>query len=127
MAVTGTVKTENSGNFSKKIGLGAFQICGVNLSYEELKEKGFYVKDEDLSKDRDFIGERDGVTTVMLEFALKEVGKSHPLMKKISFFLADEDRESKNNSGSFQWINAQGNTSYARSKDALRDWFKKYD
>mgnify|MGYP003472970780 CR=1 FL=1 len=123
MAVQGTVRTETEG-FSKQYGFGLFEILGVNLTNQQLKEQGFYVKDEDLEKDRVFLGEKEGVNTVRIEFALKEVKQEGPLLKKYSFFLEDKDRESQNTPGSFQWINNQGTTSYATSKENLADWFK---
>ena len=123
MAVQGTVRTETEG-FSKQYGFGLFEILGVNLTNQQLKEQGFYVKDEDLEKDRVFLGEKEGVNTVRIEFALKEVKQEGALLKKYSFFLEDKDRESQNTPGSFQWINNQGTTSYATSKENLADWFK---
>lgn len=126
MAVQGNVKTSDEGNYVKKYGFGLFEVLGVQLTHEQLKEHGFPVKDEDLGKDRDFVTEKDGVDVVRLEFACKEVKQNEPILRKISFFIENKDRESQNSPGSFQWINNQGNTSYdgGKGKEGLQSWFK---
>lgn len=119
------VETEQ-GSFAKIYGIGLFEICGVNMTNEQLKKEGFYVKEEDLEAERQFVTERDGVDVVRLEFALKEVKSENPLLRKISFFIENKDKESMNNPGSFQWINNQGNTSYdgGKGEEGLQGWFK---
>lgn len=120
MAVQGQVKVETA----KQVGFGLFEILGVNLTNEQLKEEGFYVKEEDLAVDREFVTDKEGVKVARIEFACKEVKKDDAILRQFTFFLEDKDKESQNTPGSFQWINNQGNTSYASSKEALPDWFK---
>lgn len=124
MAAVGQKKQETESNFSKQYGFGLFEILGSNLTNEQMKENGFYVKEEDLGNEREFVTERDGVNVARIEFACKEVKAEGALLKKFSFFIEDRDKESQNSPGNFQWINNQGNTSYATSKEALPDWFK---
>lgn len=125
MSVQGTVKNETETGFSKNYGFGLFEILLANGTNEQLKEKGFYVKEEDLGTEREFVTERDGVNVARIEFACKEVkAGEEALLKKFSFFIEEREKESQNTPGNFQWINNQGNTSYATSKDALPGWFK---
>lgn len=132
MAVTGTVRTTTDGEgFKKTYGLGVFKVLGVNLTNEQLKKEGFYVKDEDLETERQFITEREGVDVVRLEFACKEMKgekeeKEDGILRKISFFIENKDKESQTNPGSFQWVNNQGSTSYdgGKGQAGLQDWFK---
>ncbi len=88
MAVTGNVKTTTE--WSKSYGLASYEVLGCNLSYKELKDLGFYVKDEDLDKDREFTGDKEGIRTVRLEFACKSVGQNSKL-KKFTFWLEDSN------------------------------------
>lgn len=122
MAITGT-KFETIEN-KKKVGLGIMEVVGVCMSNQELKEEGFYVKEGTEGEERSFISEKEGVDSVRLEFALKEVKTEEPFMQKISFFLENRERESLNTPGSFQWINNQGTCSYAKDMESLPDWFK---
>lgn len=115
---------ENSG-FAKKIGISCYEVLGVNMTNKQLKEAGFYVKDEDLDSEREFTGEDNGMRSVRLEFALKQVKTENPHMKKISFFLKDGDRENEK-TGNIQWINDQGKCTWG-SKASLPDWFKGTD
>jgi len=125
MAVAGQQKTETESNFSKRYGFVLVEILGANLTNEQLKKEGFYVKEEDLGTEREFVTDKEGVKVARIEFACKEVKSGEgALLKKFSFFIEDKDKESQNTPGSFQWINNQGNTSYATSKETLPDWFK---
>jgi hypothetical protein len=74
MAIAGNVKETNSGstsNYVKTYGLMEYEILGVNLSYKKLKELGFYVKEGDEDKEREFTSEREGVRRADIEFACK--------------------------------------------------------
>jgi len=126
MAVTGNVAIGNE-EYRKKYGFGLFEVLFVNGTNEQLKAAGFNVKEEDIDAERNFITEREGVDSVRLEFACKEVtSKGNPLLRKISFFIENKERESGTNPGSFQWINNQGTCSYDGGKgiDGLQAWFK---
>lgn len=114
MAITGQKKEQKE--FSKSYGLAAYEVLGVNLKYKELKELGFYVKEEDLETERDFTGERDGNQTVQLEFACKSVG-SNSKLKRFSFWL--ENKNDRNNPESekgdlYKFINDQGSTAWSK-------------
>lgn len=126
MAIEGKKHVETEGNFKKVYGIMLAEVLGVNLTNEQLKKEGFYVKEEDLEAERQFVTEREGIDSVRLEFALKEVKGEEPLLRKISFFIENKDKESQNNPGSFQWINNQGNTSYdgGKGEAGLQGWFK---
>lgn len=123
MAVQGD-KRQEQGEYKKIYGLGLFEILGVNMTNKQLKEAGFNVKEEDLETERTFVTEREGVKNVRLEFALKEV-KKDGILRKISFFIEDREKESQSNPGSFQWINNQGACSYDGGKGigGLQKWF----
>lgn len=115
MAITGKIKTEGTGSsYTKSYGLAAYEILGVNLSNKELKELGFYVKDEELDQDREFVKERDGVATVMLEFVAKSVG-SNSKLRKFAFYL--ENKNARNSEEKeralYKFINDQGKTAWS--------------
>ncbi len=123
MAIEGKKREETNG---KRIGIGLFSVLGVNLDNTKLKELGFYVKEEDLDKDREFITSKDVegemVDSVRIEFACKEVdGES---LRKFNFFVENSNRDNKDHNN-FQWINNQGQTSWAADKASLQDWFAK--
>lgn len=113
MAASGEKRVQS--DYSPKIGIGQFEILGVNLSNEDVKKNGFFVKDEDLEKERDFTGTKDvegikkPVRTVRLEFLAKELKGENPHTQRFSFFLEDRNRVNKNGD-LYQFINNQGNT-----------------
>lgn len=116
MAITGQKKESTGGTYQKTYGICGYEILGVNLSNEELKEHGFYVKDEDLEKEREFTGEREGVTNVRLEFAAKSLGKDEKL-RRFSFWLENSNARNKENGPKgdlFKFINDQGDVSWSR-------------
>lgn len=115
MAITGNKKeTTEVSNYTKTYGIGQFEILGVNLPYKKLKELGFYVKEEDLEKDRDFTGEVEGHAKVQLEFACRDFNKPERL-KRFSFWLEDVEVKTKadNPVEKWQFINAQGRCSWS--------------
>lgn len=124
MAVQGE-KREPGSDFAKKYGFMLAEIVGVNLTNEQLKREGFYVKDEDLDVERQFVTDKDGVEVARLEFAVKEVKKEGGVVRRINFFIENKDKESQNTPGSFQWINNQGRTSYdgGKGESGLPAWF----
>lgn len=109
MAVKGTKKVE--GEWSKKYGIGSFNIIGVNMSYQELKDAGFYVKEEDLEKEREFTGDDEGIPTIRLEFACESL---EGLKRKFTFFVKNENNESK--AGNFEFINDQAKNGWSTSE-----------
>ena len=108
MAVKGNKKQEKE--FSKTYGFAPYQVLGVNLSYKALKELGFWVKDEDLESDRDFVGDDEGVPTVMMEFACRATTPGNRL-RKFTFWLKKQNDRNKEDSPKgdlFKFINDQG-------------------
>jgi hypothetical protein len=125
MAVTGTARVSNEKEFKKTLGLGAFSVLGVNLDYPKLKELGFYVKDEDLEKERVFTGEKEGVATVRLEFAVQNLNNEDD-RRKFSFFLENAPRVNK--SGTlYSFINNQGRCAWSTNEDKYVGIKPEYD
>jgi hypothetical protein len=114
MAVTGNRKVEKQ--YVKTYGLAPFEVLGVNMSNQELKDAGFYVKDEDLEKEREFLKEREGIDSVMIEFACKTVG-ADPKYRRFSFFIEDKNDRNKEDSAKgdlYKFINDQGSTAWSK-------------
>lgn len=124
MAVTGE-KRETTNNYQPKIGFGVYEILGVNLPYSKLKELEFYVKEEDLEKEREFTGEKEGVQTVRLEFACKNVNDDTD-KRKFSFFLENVVRQNKGGNLT-QYINNQGKCSWSTNEDSYVGINSQYD
>lgn len=101
--------------YKKKYGFELFDIVGVNLSYDELKENGFYVKQSDEGKERVFTGEKDGLQRVNLEFACKSRSGWHRQFR-ITIFN-EPPKPSK--SGFYQFINDQCKTGYSLEPDTF--------
>lgn len=115
MAITGNKKEASaSAGYKKTYGIMAYDILGVNLPYSELKELGFYVKDEDEDKEREFTSEREGVKVAQLEFACKSRDKDGKL-RKFTFWLEDKDaRNSEEKERAlYKFINDQGKTAWS--------------
>lgn len=127
MAVQGTAKTQNegTGSYQKSIGLGVYTVLGVNLSNEELKEHGFYVKEGDENVEREFTGDKEGVDTVRLEFACQSVVNEND-RKKFSFFLENEVRQNKTATLT-HFINSQGAISWSTNPDKYVGINTEYD
>ena len=127
MAVQGTAKISNegTGNYQKMIGFAPYQVIGVNLSNEELKEQGFFVKEGDENVEREFTGEKEGVNTVRLEFACKNILNEND-KKKFSFFLENEVRQNKTGTLT-HFINSQGAISWSTNPDKYIGINSEYD
>lgn len=115
MAITGNKKEASaSSSYSKSYGISGYDILGVNMSNKDLKALGFYVKEEDEDKAREFVSERDGVAVVQLEFACQSKGPDKKL-RKFSFWL--ENKNSRNSEEKeralFKFINDQGRTAWS--------------
>lgn len=113
MAVQGNRKEQGAG-YVKTYGLGVFEILGVNLTNQQLKSKGFWVKEGEENKERDFVGERDGNTTVALEFACMSVEKD-PKPRKFTFYLENVNDKNKDEERPlYKFINDQGRTAWSK-------------
>ena len=124
MAVNGNQKTQTS-NFTPKIGFFCAEVLGVNLSNQELKELGFYVKEGEEDKEKEYTGEKEGVQTVRLEFALKDVNDETFKVKR-AFFLENEVRKNKDGNLTM-WINSQGRCSWSINEDSYVGINSQYD
>lgn len=113
MAITGN-KKETSAGYKKSYGFAAYDVLGVNLSNEELKELGFYVKEGDEDKDRTFVTEEEGVARVQIEFACKSRGEDKKL-RKFSFWISNKNaRNSEEKERAlYKFINDQGRTAWS--------------
>lgn len=120
MAITGVKKEANASGtgYKKTYGIMAYDILGVNLTYKELKDLGFYVKEGDEDKDREFLSEREGVKVCQIEFACKSKASDSKL-RKFTFWL--EDKNSRNSEDKeralFKFINDQGRTAWSLKAD----------
>jgi hypothetical protein len=116
MAITGQKKEGNGGNYQKTYGISGYEILGVNVNNKELSELGFYVKDEDLEKEREFTGEREGAATVRIEFVAKSLGQDGKL-RRFTFWLENNNARNKEGGAKgdlFKFINDQGEVSWSR-------------
>lgn len=120
MAITGNVRAESSqgGNAKKMYGISSYEILGVNLSNAELKELGFYVKEGDETKEREFVTEKDGVASVQIEFACRSMYEDRRL-RKFSFWIENKNARNKeeNPRALYKFINDQGLVAWSLRPD----------
>lgn len=117
-------KRENQ-NFENKLEIGLFpaKVVAINPTIEEYKEVlGIELKED--SKAADYLGEKDGNTTLRIDFWLKETKRE--VLKKVTFFLEDKERENKDQTKK-QYINITGASSWASDESGLPTWFTKTD
>lgn len=124
MSTIGGKKRENTGgesNFTKKVGLFEAKVIAVNPTAEEFKDiLGMDLKED--SKQAEYLGEKDGVKTLRVDFWLEEVKNKDKF--KVTFFLEDKIRVNKDNTKK-QYINNVGVCSWADDPNNLHDWFVK--
>lgn len=128
MAITGDKKEQSSGgSYTKTYGISAYEILGVNLSNKELKELGFYVKDEDLEKEREFVTEREGVAVVQLEFAARSVLEDKKL-RRFSFWLENKNARNAEDKerALYKFINDQGKCAWSTSPNEYKGLSENY-
>lgn len=129
MAITGNVRTESSQGEarSSSYGIAAYKVLGVNLSNQELKDLGFYVKEGDEDNERDFVSERDGVSVAKIEFACESLydGKK----RKFIFWLENSNARNKedNPRALYKFINDQGKCSWSLKPNAYVGINAEYD
>ena len=105
------------------VGLFTGKVIAVNPTREEYNDVlGIPLKED--SKATDYLGEKDGNTTLRLNIWLldEKTGFKNP----VTFFLEDKIKENKDGTKK-KYINNQGVTSWAESENALPDWFKGRD
>jgi hypothetical protein len=124
MSTIGGKKRENTGSgsdFTKKVGLFEAKVIAVNPTAEEFKDiLGMDLKED--SKQAEYLGEKDGVKTLRVDFWLEEVKNKDKF--KVTFFLEDKIRENKDQTKK-QYINNIGVCSWADDPNNLYDWFTK--
>lgn len=123
MSIQGTKREQKETSFTLKTGLFEANVIAINPDAEELKEKiGIEVKED--SKQLEYLGEREGNTTLRVDVWLQEVKSNDKF--KVTFFLEDKEKENKDGSKK-QYIDSVGTCSWAEDPNLLPDWFKKRD
>jgi len=119
----GGVKRTNEG-FERSLKTGIFEatVIAVNPTLEQFKDVlGMEVKED--SKSIEYLGEKDGNTTLRIDFWLLAKDDSK---FKVSFFLEDRERENKDKTKN-QYINSIGSCSWAGDENDLPKWFSDRD
>lgn len=113
----------------KYVGFFQGKVVGINPTPQEFEKIHGYTPKED-SKLFNYLGEKDGVPFLRIDFWIQDLvkrtdvqGNPHYPIFKLTFFLRDELRVSKDGVKN-QYINNIGDTSWASSEDELVDWFK---
>src|SRR5690606_20188722 len=105
MAIKSRVKETTNNNFSKRIGIGEFEVVAVNPSREELnemfsfnpeenKEEIVYVKEKEIELED---GDTITVEGAKISFYLKDVKSGNVLLTPLSFYLENRERSNKDN------------------------------
>jgi len=106
-----------------EVGLMLGKIVAINPTKEEYKEILRIELKED-SKATDYLGEKDGNTTLRIDIWLEKI-KPEGEFKKVTFFLENKVKATKDNTKT-QKINSVGSTSWA-SDTALPAFFVKHE
>lgn len=114
-------KRQSVEDFGKKIGIGEFRVIAINPSMEEFSETLGITLSED-SKAAEYLGERDGNTTLRVSVWLEEVNTN--FRQSVNFFLEDKIRENKEGTKR-QYISNIGTCCWADSEENLPTWFTK--
>lgn len=122
----GGKKRENTGEFSRKVGLFTANVIAINPTEKEYKEMGMELKEG--SKACEYLSERDGNTVLRVDFWLetKKNAEGHSDRFKLSYFLEDKIRTNKEDT-KIQYINSIGNCAWADDESNLPEWFTKRD
>lgn len=124
MAILGKKREQKNFETSVlEVGLMLGKVVAINPSKEEYKEiLGMELKED--SKATDYLGEKDGNTTLRIDVWLEKI-KPEGEFKKVTFFLENKVKSNKDNTKT-QKINAVGSTSWA-SESALPAFFVKHE
>jgi hypothetical protein len=121
MAIGGQVRErKESQDLPKKVGLFEGKVVLINPTVEQFKDVLGIELAED-SKATEYLGERDGNTTLRVSVWLQDVKTEQNF--NVNFFLEDKERENKDKT-KYQYINSLGTTTWAASEDELAQWFK---
>lgn len=124
----GGERRESTGEYTKKVGLFLANVIAINPTEREYKEVlGITLTEE--SKATNYLGEKDGNTTLRLDIWLEETGKhleegEKANRFKVNFFLEDKKRKNKDESKA-QFINTIGSCSWGAEESDLPEWFTK--
>lgn len=111
--------------FVRNLYVGVFEaeVLCVNPDEEDFKELlGIELKND--SKATEYLGERDGNTTLRISVWLKDVRTKENF--NLNFFLENKERENKDMTKK-QYINSLGTCTWADDPNNLPDWFKEKD
>lgn len=108
-------------NYGKKVGIFGSTPILVNPNKQQFKD----ILGIDLESDYNYTGEdRDNNKTATISIWTKETKTGEHFNTK--FFLVNKERESTQNPGSFQYINALGSCSWAKDESLLPSWFTEH-
>jgi hypothetical protein len=107
----------------KYVGLFEAEVVAINPDAQQFKEILNIELKED-SKATEYLGEKDGNTTLRLDIWVKDV-KTEKLFKK-TFWLEDIIRENKEGSKK-QYVNSIGDLTWAIDESYISSWFTKRD
>ena len=119
------VKEERaSSNFeerSMQVGLDVFEVIAVNPTSEQLS-KIYGNEPKDTDKELVYVDEKDGEDRVKISFIVK--GKVSDKISKITFFIVDKERKSKD--GKNQYINQVCQTAWVFDEEQLPSFFTEF-
>lgn len=103
-------------------GVFPFQIVAINPSMDELKALGV-----NASEEPNYLGEKDGKSTVRIDFWLRNTEVNPTLLTKKAYFL--ENRDEIASTGSMKIVNNYLQHSWSKDIDTLKSnekmkWFK---
>lgn len=113
----GSAKADN--DYSLKIGFFEADVVAINPDREELEK----LLNTNIDKDPEYLGEKDGDTTLRVSIWLKE--KKSGRLFNATYFLQDKVVVSKK--GLTQYVNDNGRMSYVMDKDDLNEKFISVD
>jgi hypothetical protein len=121
-SIGGKVRENNENEYVKKVGLFEGEVIAINPTLEQFKSQlGIELAEE--SKQADYLGTKDGKTTLRVDVWFKNV-KDENVKVKASFFLEDKIRQNKDETKQ-QYINEIGMCAWASDPNDLPDWFSK--
>jgi hypothetical protein len=118
------VKEERSSNFEERamqVGLDVFEVVAVNPTSQQMS-KIYGSEPKDTDKELVYVDEKDGEDRVKITFIVK--GKVTDKISKVTFFLVDKERKSKD--GKNQFINQVCQTAWAFDEEQLPTFFTQF-
>jgi hypothetical protein len=118
------VKEERASNFEERgmqVGLDVFQVIAVNPTSEQMS-KIYGNEPKDIDKELVYVDEKDGEDRVKISFIVK--GKVSDKISKVTFFIVDKERKSKD--GKNQFVNQVCQTAWAFDEDQLPTFFTEF-